>query len=166
MSTDDYEKTFESQEFFDNGETVTDGDFSNDDTDVDHGNEGSDGETITGDEYGAQPESVNQTIIMNKKKEALAWLVRIDKGRIVKKVRLKEGDNLIGKSSRSEIVIDEEEISEEHAKIFKTGKNYKIIDIGSLNGTYLNDAKVKSPKKIEDQDEVKFANIKFILKRI
>ena len=166
MSIDDYEKTFESQEFFDNGETITDGDFSNDDTDVDYGDKGSGGETITGDKYGAQPESANQTIIMNKKKEALAWLVRIDKGRIVKKVRLKEGDNLIGKSSRSEIVIDEEEVSEEHAKIIKTGKDYKIIDVGSLNGTYLNDTKVKSPKKIEDQDEVKFANIKFIFKRI
>ena len=170
MNNNDYEKIFGPQNFFDNGETVADGDFSGDDTYTDRGNGEDGGETITGGEYDgglSSAESVNQTRIMGKKKEALAWLIRIDKGRIIKKIRLKEGDNLIGKSSKSEIVIDDDdEVSEEHAKIIKIGKDYKIIDLGSLNGTYLNDTKVKSPKKIEDQDEVKFANIKFIFKRI
>lgn len=110
--------------------------------------------------------SKDSTMIMGRKKEALAWLVKFDRGKVIKKSRLKEGKTLIGRSSRSDIVIDNEEVSEEHARIIKEGEKYKLIDIGSLNGTYLNGKKLKSPRKIEDGDKIKFADIQFIFKKI
>ena len=104
----------------------------------------------------------DKTIIMGKKKDALAWLVKIESGVLSKKIRLKEESNLIGRSTRSDIVIDYEEVSEDHAKIIKAGKTYKLLDIGSLNGTFLNGKKVSTPRILKDGDEIRFANIKFI----
>lgn len=133
-------------------ETLSDNDIEDNDTFIE-----GEGEDIKPD----------QTVIMGKKKEALAWLVRIEKGKPVKKIRLKEGSNVVGRDTRHSIVLDEEEISKEHAKIIRNKKgNYKVMDLGSYNGTYLNGKKIKAPRILDDEDVLSFADIKFIFKRI
>ncbi|MBM3708434.1 MAG: FHA domain-containing protein [Actinobacteria bacterium] len=112
------------------------------------------------------PSNPDKTIILNKKKDALAWIIKIDRNKILKKYRLVDGITTIGRSSRSDVVLDNEEISELHAKIIKEGKIFKIIDIGSLNGTFLNGKKINSPKVLKDNDELQFGDIKFIFKKI
>ena len=97
---------------------------------------------------------------------ALAWLVRIENLRITKRYRLKEESTTIGRDTRCDIVMDSEEISDIHAKILQENKNYKLIDMGSLNGTYVNSKRITAPRKLEDGDEVIFANKKFIFKKI
>lgn len=169
----DENKSFNSQNFFEDkghgDENISDNGLESDDTyaDLEYGRD--EDATIGGGDLreGFSPSSSkDETIIMGRRKDALAWLVKLESGKVVKKIRLKEGSNLIGRDTRSEVVIDNEEVSDEHARIIKEGKDYKLIDVGSLNGTYLNGAKVTSSKKLEDEDEVKFANIKFIFKRI
>lgn len=108
----------------------------------------------------------DRTILINKKKDALAWIIKIDKNKIQKKYRLIDGITTIGRSSRSDIVIDSEEISEIHARIIKEGKVFKIIDLGSLNGTFLNNKKVNTPKVLKDNDEITVSSIKFIFKKV
>lgn len=165
--------SFKSQNFFDDeeykDETISDNNFGSEDTETDLEHEHNGNDTISEEspkEGFPSQHPKDETVIMGKRKDALAWLIRLKGGKVVKKIRLKEGANLIGRSTRSEVVVDDEEISDEHARIIKEGKNYKLIDIGSLNGTYLNGTKVTSPKRLEDEDEIKFANIKFIFKRI
>jgi len=108
----------------------------------------------------------DKTMLLNKKKDALAWIVKIDKNKIQKKYRLIDGITTIGRSSRSDIVIDSSEISELHARIIKEGKIFKIIDVGSLNGTFLNGKKINSPKILKDNDEIVIGNLRFIFKKI
>ncbi len=108
----------------------------------------------------------DKTIILDKRKEALAWIVKIEKNRVARKYRLMEGMTTIGRSSRCDIVLDSPEISEMHAKIIKEAKVYKIIDLGSLNGTFLNNKRINTAKTLKDNDEIIFANIKFIFKKI
>lgn len=108
----------------------------------------------------------DKTIILDKRMEALAWIVKIEKNRVARKYRLMEGMTTIGRSSRCDIVLDSPEISEMHAKIIKEAKVYKIIDLGSLNGTFLNNKRINTAKTLKDNDEIIFANIKFIFKKI
>jgi len=152
---------------YDNDKTINEDDFG-------FGNTISDGEFI-GDKtisFGKELDNYfdtsnpDKTIILNKKKEALAWIIKIDKNKVLKKYRLIDGVTTIGRSSRSDIVIDNVEISEIHAKIIKEGKAFKIIDIGSLNGTFLNTKRVSSPKILSDNDEIVFGTVKFIFKRV
>ena len=49
---------------------------------------------------------------------------------------------MIGRSSKCDIQIDQESISRNHSKIVNTGKSILIRDLGSTNGTYVNDEPV------------------------
>ena len=48
----------------------------------------------------------------------------------------------IGRSSKCDIQIDQESISRNHSKIVNTGKSILVRDLGSTNGTYVNDEPV------------------------
>jgi two-component system, cell cycle response regulator len=56
-----------------------------------------------------------------------------------KKFNLEAPSVLIGRSNKSDIQIDQESVSRNHAKIMNTGKSVILRDLGSTNGTYVND---------------------------
>ena len=56
-----------------------------------------------------------------------------------RKYNLDTANVVIGRSSKSEIQIDQESVSRNHAKIINTGKSIILRDLGSTNGTYVND---------------------------
>ncbi len=56
-----------------------------------------------------------------------------------RKYNLDTPNVLIGRSSKADVHIDQESISRNHAKIINTGKSMILRDLGSTNGTYVND---------------------------
>src|SRR6478609_8011553 len=56
-----------------------------------------------------------------------------------RKFNLDSANIVVGRSSKSEIQIDQESVSRNHAKIMNTGKSIILRDLGSTNGTYVND---------------------------
>ena len=56
-----------------------------------------------------------------------------------KKHNLDQPAIIIGRSSKSDIQVDQESVSRNHAKIISTGKTMILRDLGSTNGTYVND---------------------------
>ena len=56
-----------------------------------------------------------------------------------KKYNLNAPSLVIGRSSKCDIQIDQESISRNHSKIVNTGKSIMMRDLGSTNGTYVND---------------------------
>jgi two-component system cell cycle response regulator len=74
----------------------------------------------------------------------------------------------IGRSSKNELPIDQESVSRHHARITSAhgGRAYAIEDLGSTNGTYVNDEKVnkgeRSPLKDGDQIRVGRSILKFM----
>src|SRR6476469_5704094 len=56
-----------------------------------------------------------------------------------KKFNLEAPAIIIGRSSKSDIQVDQESVSRNHAKIINTGKTIILRDLGSTNGTYVND---------------------------
>lgn len=44
----------------------------------------------------------------------------------------------IGRSPESDVLLDDITVSRKHAILKRTGDNYKLIDSGSLNGSYVN----------------------------
>ena len=56
-----------------------------------------------------------------------------------KKYNLNSASLVIGRSSKCDIQIDQESVSRNHSKIVNTGKSILIRDLGSTNGTYVND---------------------------
>jgi two-component system, cell cycle response regulator len=56
-----------------------------------------------------------------------------------KKYNLDQPAMIIGRSAKSDVQVDQESVSRNHAKIINTGKTLILRDLGSTNGTYVND---------------------------
>ncbi len=71
-----------------------------------------------------------------------ACLVVIYGSELGKKYNLNSSSLVIGRSSKCDIQIDQESISRNHSKIVNTSKSILVRDLGSTNGTYVNDEPV------------------------
>jgi diguanylate cyclase (GGDEF)-like protein len=71
-----------------------------------------------------------------------ACLVVIYGSELGKKYNLNAASLVVGRSSKCDIQIDQESISRNHSKIVNTGKSVLVRDLGSTNGTYVNDEPV------------------------
>lgn len=77
-----------------------------------------------------------------------------------KKYNLNAASLVIGRSSKCDIQIDQESISRNHSKIINTGKAVLIRDLGSTNGTYVNDDLVDE-RVLRDGDLIKIGRTIF-----
>jgi diguanylate cyclase (GGDEF)-like protein len=68
-----------------------------------------------------------------------ACLVVIYGMELGKKFNLNRAQIIIGRSSKADIQIDQEAVSRNHCKIINTGNAIMLRDMGSTNGTYVND---------------------------
>jgi diguanylate cyclase (GGDEF)-like protein len=77
--------------------------------------------------------------IGDRKPKADACLVVIYGQSIGHKYVLKPGEILIGRSSQAAIQIDHESVSRRHARLMLSDSGVTMSDLGSTNGTYVND---------------------------
>ncbi len=68
----------------------------------------------------------------------------------------------VGRSLECEIVISDPHISSLHLQIEKTHQEFIISDLGSINGTYINDVKLLNPVLLKDGDEILLGITKFV----
>lgn len=71
-----------------------------------------------------------------------ACLVMIYGQELGKKYNLEARSMIVGRSSKCDIQVDQESVSRNHCKIVNTGKTVLVRDLGSTNGTYVNDEPV------------------------
>jgi len=77
-----------------------------------------------------------------------------------------DGENRVGRSASNEIHIPAEKISRHHARLLIAGDNLELIDLGSTNGSFVNDVKLEKnqPVPLNLGDEVRFGDHSFELK--
>ena len=61
---------------------------------------------------------------------------------------------VVGRSSRSDLVVPDLSLSRVHAEICREGDRYLLKDAGSKNGTFLNDRPVSSPTALRKGDKI------------
>lgn len=71
-----------------------------------------------------------------------------------KRASLGHGTFEVGRSPRSDLCIDQESISRHHARISFDGQRHVIEDLGSTNGTFVNERKLERTV-LNDGDQVK-----------
>ena len=73
----------------------------------------------------------------------------------------------IGRQPSNEIVIAEKEVSRRHAEIRKTAEGYVVRDLGSTNGTFVNQQKIPAGDYLlKDGDEIRLgASVKVMIYR-
>ncbi len=74
-------------------------------------------------------------------KKVAKVILRYEK-KVLDEFELTQGDTKIGRRPSSDITVDNMAVSGEHANIFTIGEDSFIQDLGSTNGTYVNNKKI------------------------
>ena len=64
-------------------------------------------------------------------------------------------DSSIGRSGDNDVVLDDVTVSRKHANIRRAGERFELIDLGSLNGTYVNNNSI-ARATLTSGDEIQF----------
>ncbi len=92
--------------------------------------------------------------IGDRRPRADACLVVIYGQNIGHKFAVKPGELLIGRSSQAHLQIDHESVSRRHARVTTSEGKVSITDLGSTNGTYVNDEPMETTD-LNDGDLIK-----------
>jgi pSer/pThr/pTyr-binding forkhead associated (FHA) protein len=66
---------------------------------------------------------------------------------------------LLGRNEDNDVVLDDPRVSRYHARIVWTGKDYRIEDVASTNGTWLNGERVTGPMLLKDGDLIQLGDV-------
>ena len=66
----------------------------------------------------------------------------------------------IGRSGSNDIVLPDPSVSKHHARVVQEGDGWKLADIGSTNGSWLNGERVKE-RRLENGDRIRFGVYSF-----
>jgi pSer/pThr/pTyr-binding forkhead associated (FHA) protein len=91
------------------------------------------------------------------------YLLRGVSGPTFGKVYAMVGTLMVGRSSDADVCIPIEEISRQHAKLQSAASGIVVEDLGSANGTFVNDQRVHTPTLLKAGDEVRFDTVRFLL---
>jgi DNA-binding winged helix-turn-helix (wHTH) protein len=87
------------------------------------------------------------------------WLARASH-----QLPLHEGEQIVGRDTLADIVLDSLSVSRRHAIIMVAGANVTVEDLGSKNGTWRRGLRLTGPTSLEDGDEVRFGSVDVVFR--
>jgi DNA-binding winged helix-turn-helix (wHTH) protein len=84
----------------------------------------------------------------------LCWLLK-DRRRLP----LAEGENILGRKLDDGITVDSHTVSRRHARITVSERGAVLEDLDSKNGTFLREARVKTPAALADGDQIRLGSV-------
>ncbi len=121
---------------------------------------------------GYEPRAVGETetVVLGAPPPSFAWLVIKDGPRAGRLFRLNPTGTTIGRDSRNDIILDDEAVSRQHAKVrAEKGEGgeeqFFIYDLASENSTFVNGEQIVK-QALEDGDEVVIGKTPLVFKKI
>ena len=81
-----------------------------------------------------------------------------------REIALSEGENVLGRGADSLVWIDAQGVSRRHARILVSAGLATLEDLGSKNGTFVNDVRLTAPVALHDGDELRIGRVPMTLK--
>lgn len=75
-------------------------------------------------------------------------------GMVLKDIPLDKPQMTIGRKMDNDVVIDNLAVSGHHAQVVEEGGTYFVVDIGSTNGTFVNEAKIQK-QRLQPGDQIR-----------
>lgn len=94
----------------------------------------------------------------------LGWFIPLEGPRVGELIELR-GRMTVGKSSDNHIVIEDPSVSGKHAEFVGSPTGFKLNDLGSTNGTFVNDKRVQTHDLV-DNDNVTLGRVRFKYKSL
>ena len=80
-------------------------------------------------------------------------------------IALFAGENVLGREGDDVILLKSSTVSRRHARVAIGEGGAVIEDLGSKNGTYVNDQRVSEPTSVADGDQVRLGSLVFTFRR-
>lgn len=94
----------------------------------------------------------------------LRWVDSVGKRQ---KLVLREGDTvLLGRDRINDVILHSRHVSRRHAVITWRKENFEIADLGSTNGTLVNEVPVESPQILKDGDSLRLFDVELTFHKI
>jgi hypothetical protein len=107
--------------------------------------------------------AAGSTRVIERAPVHLAMLV--DKSRPDRKHEVK-GTTNVGRAGDNHVVLDHPSVSRHHAWIKVEGEEFYIFDVGSANGTFVNNWRVEEPRRLESNDVIRFGSAEFVFLKL
>ena len=125
----------------------------------------------TGPDLGAQPfapvpsevPAAGATRVIERAPKTLAMLVA--KARPDQRYDL-SGTINVGRASDNQIVLQVPSVSRHHAWIKAEGEDFVVFDVGSANGTFVNDEQIQEPHRLESGDVIRFGDAEYVFTKV
>ena len=72
-----------------------------------------------------------------------------------------DGEATLGRAKSAEVQIEDPFASSAHARIFPSGNSMYIEDLGSTNGTFLNERQLEGPERLEPSDAIRIGDTEY-----
>ena len=79
---------------------------------------------------------------------------------------LPEGEHVIGRDADVAVTLDSTTISRRHATLCVAAQTATLRDLGSKNGTFLNDVRVESETEVSDGDRIRVGSVLTTFRRV
>lgn len=74
---------------------------------------------------------------------------------------LDQNSTVAGRHPAVDIFLDDVTVSRKHAEFKRTGTLFSVVDLGSLNGTYCDGARISDEARLDDGIEVQVGKFRF-----
>ena len=111
----------------------------------------------------SHPQPVVATGAAAVKPQAIAYLVENGSGR---RHPIHSSSATIGRGDENNVTLSDDSVSRNHAQLTRTPNgDFRLVDLGSLNGSFVNNKKVTEKVAVTSGDEIKFGEIetRFVL---
>lgn len=91
----------------------------------------------------------------------MTWKIQAISGDLTGQEIAVDRDLLVGRHQSADVVLQAAEISRKHAALLLKDNALWVQDLGSSNGTFVNDVRIAAETQLQDQDIVQFSSLKF-----
>ena len=78
-----------------------------------------------------------------------------------KRFEFKSSPVALGRENSNAIRLHDTEVSRRHAELRQFDELYRIVDLGSANGTFVNGERITAPRKLSAGDLLTFGDVQF-----
>jgi len=115
---------------------------------------------------GLQPSQEDRTRILDRAPKMPVVGLLIDRDYPNQRLDIAKPTLVVGRSQESDLVVDHNTVSRQHATIKLQGEQFYLYDMASTNGTFVNDEQIHEPTALVDGMTVRFGERAFIFKVI
>jgi pSer/pThr/pTyr-binding forkhead associated (FHA) protein len=112
------------------------------------------------------PPTSGKTVVIQRGPKMKVLGILVDKKQSSRRFDIDKPSVTVGRAPGNDLIVDHPTVSRQHATIKVEGPDFRLFDLGSANGTFVNDERLRDPVVLEDGATVRFGEAEYIFKRV